>query len=192
VFDCHNVQENETIIGIVEQYGGATLEILAELNPDINFLGCNFELPGGGPGCGPQINVGQCVIVPQPTSTPTRSPTPSGLETPTPTPTYRAPSLVSPADGFSVTGGPLTLQWVTAGQLRPDEVYLIELRDLTASTEWREVTRNTSITLPAELIPTDGQTHQITWTVMVAVAQGDSYRPVSAVGRLNTFTWRGT
>ena len=90
--------EGQTIVDIAVTYN-TTLEVLAVLNADISFAGCNFEIQSGGPNCNPILQVGQVVLVPAPTPTPTLSPTPSGNETPTPTPTYAAPVVISPPQG---------------------------------------------------------------------------------------------
>ncbi|MBZ0294716.1 MAG: LysM peptidoglycan-binding domain-containing protein, partial [Anaerolineae bacterium] len=66
----HIVLEGETIVDIAAN-NATTLEVLARLNPDIAFFGCNFEIPSGGPNCGPLLQVGQVVRVPAPTPTPT-------------------------------------------------------------------------------------------------------------------------
>lgn len=190
-FGCHTVREGESIVEIIDQYGGATLEIIAQINPDINFFGCDFDEPSGGPGCSPLIVVDQCVRVPLPTRTPTLSPTPSGSETATPTPTYFAPRSIYPPDGGIAPAGIVTLQWVSVGELRANEVYLVEVTDTTTGSTWRQVTRSTSIRLPETLIPSDGQTHMITWSVRVAVASSQGiYAPISPAGRLRTFQWQ--
>lgn len=190
-FGCHNVREGETIVGIIEQYGGATLEVLAQLNPDLNFLGCDFDSPGGGPNCNPFLIVDQCVQVPFPTPTPTKSPTPSGLETPTPTPTYRPPSLISPSDGSIAGAGRVELFWASVGVLQPDEVYLVEVVDVNSGTTWAGTTRSTSMMLPANLIPTDGETHIMNWTVSVAISNAQGvFVPVGPRSPVRTFQWQ--
>lgn len=197
VFDCHEVQEGETIIGIIEQYGGANLELLCSVNGE-NFscAGCNFNALGGGEGCNIPISIGQCVNVPLPTATPTLSPTPSGNETATPTPTNRAPSPVSPPDGGTVSGGIITLNWVSVGVLEPDEAYLVQVIDIEADTINNFVTRTTSLRLPSSLIPTDGETHTITWQVQVGTSIGTDdngdqvYAPNGAGGIVRTYYWQ--
>lgn len=188
---CHEVQEGQSVVSIVEQYPGMTLEIARDLNPDINFFGCDFNIPSGGPQCGPLISIGQCVNVLLPTATPTSSPTPSGSETPTPTPTYTSPRLAYPPEGGSAPGGIIDLEWVSVGVLDENEYYLIEVTDITTGAIWRETTRNTEITLPESLIPTDGQTHEILWRVSIAVRnEQGTYSPVGAPGRQRTFFWQ--
>lgn len=195
VFDCHEVQEGETVIGIIEQYGGANLELLCTVNSE-NFscAGCDFNTLSGG--CSIPLSIGQCVNVPLPTATPTLSPTPSGNETATPTPTYRAPSLVSPPEGGVVSGGIITLSWVSVGVLEPNEAYLVQVIDVEAETINNFITRTTSYRLPSSLIPTDGETHTITWQVQVGTEVGiddngnQVYAPVGAGGIVRTYYWQ--
>lgn len=187
----HTVRENESVIGIVEQYGGMTLEILSQLNADINFLGCNFEEPAGGPNCNPLIRANQEINVLLPTPTPTLSPTPSGAETATPTPTYRPPMGNYPPDGGIAPAGIVTLHWVSVGILKPDQVYLIQVNDLTDDTSWTGVTRSTTMQLPSSLIPTDGEDHTIEWTIAVATSDNQGqYQIVSGVAEPRRFIWR--
>jgi hypothetical protein len=187
----HVVRQGDTIVSIIEQYAGLTLEIFARLNRDINFIACNFEQPGGGPNCNPLIREGQEVIVILPTPTLTLTPTPSDNEPPTATPTSRAPTLVSPTEGGIATGT-VILQWVSVGVLNADEVYLIQITDVTAETSVGYVTQNTSYRLPASIIPPTGETHEIAWTVSVARADSNgAYAPVGAAGRAHTFKWQG-
>jgi LysM domain-containing protein len=186
----HTVIEGESMLSLAEQYK-MTLEQLSQLNPDIGFYGCDFTNPSGGPNCSPALSVGQMVNVLAPTPTPTLSPTPSGNETATPTPTYIAPLAVFPPEGGIAPGQVFTLQWVSVGELRPDEVYFVEIKDTTNGASDTEATRDTFITLPASMIPSDGQTHTIQWSVGIAVRNpdGQSYRPVSDK-TIRTFQWQ--
>jgi hypothetical protein len=190
-FNCHTVREGETLISIIEQYP-VTLEIISQLNRDIDFRGCDFEEPGGGSNCSPLISVGQCVTVALPTATPTLTPTPSGNETPTPTPTFAVPSMISPPENSMAPPGIITLQWVSIGILQPEEYYLVQVVDVTAGTQpWVDITRSTSIRLPDTLIPTDGQTHVIEWSVFVAKPNEQGlFAPVGGMGVARTFQWQ--
>jgi len=186
----HTVVEGETIVGIAQQYS-TTLEVLSQLNPDIPFFGCDFSIASGGPDCNPPLQVGQIVNVPAPTPTPTLSPTPSGSETPTPTPTYRAPMVISPPEGGIAMPAPVRLDWVSVGQLQPNEYYLVQVRDTTSGGEYAQVTRNTSLILPDSLIPTDGQPHVMQWTVRVAFPNDEGvYQPIGGEPPVNTFQWQ--
>jgi LysM repeat protein len=189
VAGCHTVVAGDSIISIADQYN-TTLETLSQLNQNLNWFGCQFDQYSGGPRCRPFITVGQCVNVPLPTPTPVPSATPSGSETPTPTPTYEAPRGFYPPDGAAAPPVPIRLSWVSVGQLGRDEVYFVEVQDTTLNTQWQQVTRNTAITLPDALIPTDGQPHQMRWRVTVARRGPEGfYDYIGAVGQWRTFQW---
>jgi hypothetical protein len=190
-FGCHTVQEQETLIGIAEQYG-VTLEILSQLNSDIDWGGCNFENPSGGENCNPFISIDQCISVPFPTPTPTLTPTPSGNETPTATPTFAAPRLIFPPQNSIVPPRIINLQWVSVGVLQPEEYYLIQVVDVTAGTQpWRNITQSTSTTLPDTLIPADGQSHIMEWVIVVVKADDQGlYSPVGGTSSTQTFQWQ--
>lgn len=186
---CHQIREGETVISITQQYGGLTLEILSQLNPDLNFFGCSFEEPGGGPDCAVFIIEGTCINVPLPTPTPTLSPTPSGNETATSTPTPRAPNLVSPPEG-GIARGAVILYWDSVGILEADEYYLVQVTDITTEEVWTQVTKNTNIRIDDSFIPSDGQTHEISWSVSIAKANpAGGYVPVGQPGFRRTFMW---
>ncbi len=188
---CHEVREGQTVIGIVEEYGGMTLEILSQLNSDLNFSRCNFEEPSGGESCNVIVFPGQCVNVLLPTATPTLSPTPSGNETPTLTPTYRAPSMISPPNGVIYTGSSLSLHWDSIGVLDENEYYLVQVTNRDTGITWNEVTRNTSIRVAVSVRPPAGETHEIDWRVTVAAenAQG-AYQTIGDPGAVQTFSWQ--
>ncbi|GIK29265.1 MAG: LysM peptidoglycan-binding domain-containing protein [Anaerolineae bacterium] len=185
---CHQVQEGQTILEIAALYN-TQLEVLANLNPEIIFRGCDFNNRSGGPDCVVRINIGQCVNAPLPTATPTLSPTPSGNETPTPTPTYNAPITVYPPNG-SIVAGPITLEWVSVGVLAEDEYYYIELADRTAGLQYTQVTRDTSLRLPPELIPPDGAQHDVDWRVVVVRGSGENYSVIGGVMPSRSFRWQ--
>lgn len=183
------VQPNDTIIGIAQD-NSVTLEQIAVLNPDLDFFSCNFEFPGGGPGCNVPLVVGQSINLPAPTPTPTLSPTPSGNETPTATPTYEAPQLVFPPQGASAPAGVFSLQWVGVGVLLPNEYYLVEVTDTANGFVFRSITKNTSFALPETLIPSDGQAHVMNWAVrLVTPNEQGVYRPIGGEPEIRSFTW---
>jgi hypothetical protein len=83
------------------------------------------------------------------------------------------------------------LQWVSVGILKAGEAYLIELADRTANAGNNFVTRNTSFTLPDDIIPTDGQIHSMDWRVSVAQQNQDgTYTTIGGLGRWRNFQWR--
>lgn len=186
----HVIRDGETILGVAGQYN-TTLVILATLNPDLGFFGCDYNNPSGGPDCTVELQVGQSVNVPMPTPTPTLSPTFSGSETPTVTPTYEAPSMVFPPQNASATARTFQLQWVSVGILRSNEAYIVQIEDVTAGTSRVDTTRNNSYELPADMIPSDGQTHTIRWRVTVGTPnESGQWRIISGDSGWRTFQWQ--
>lgn len=190
VVGCHDVLAGDSMVSIAVQYR-ITLEILSDLNRDVNWSGCNFTQPSGGPECRPNLRIGQCIRVPAPTPLPTKFPTPSGAETATPTATKLAPRLLYPPDGAILPPAPLTLLWVGLSGMSADDEYLIELVDQTTNQSLRQVTRANSYRVPQAFIPADGQTHTLQWRVIVARQfENGVYQYVGAEGDWPTFQWR--
>ena len=190
---CHNVVAGDSMVTIAHSYN-TTLEILSDLNRgEVNWYGCNFKEPAGGPECRPTLNIGQCIRVPQPTPLPTKIPTPTGDETATPTATQRAPRLLYPADGDIIESGPLTVHWVGVSGLNPAEEYLLELIDQTSNAAFRQVTRANSYRLPDAFVPADGLTHIVQWQVTVARQNNQgAYFYAGAPGQAHTFEWQSS
>ncbi len=186
---CHTVVANDTMVSIAERYN-TTLEILSDLNGDLNWSGCNFTLLAGGEDCVPILNIGACIQVPQPTPMPTRFPTPTGLETPTPTATKHAPRLLYPLETERITSRELVLQWVGVSGLSEGEVYLVELRDQTQSSDHRQRTRANSYRVPAAFAPSAGRDHSLQWRVSVARQnEAGVYYFVGEQGNWRQFEW---
>jgi hypothetical protein len=179
-------------IMLVQIKTGATLRELCDLNhPDpINCGGCDIDKPIGQQGCKPILRIGDVIRIPGPTPTPTITPTLTGSETATPTPPYSGPRLVEPVNGVALAGG-VMLRWLPVGILQPDEAYLVLLSDATAqpSHTWEFETQATSLRLPADIQPTDGQPHTFNWQVMVARKTPDgAYIVVGRKSVIYTFT----
>lgn len=185
------VREGITILGIAGQ-ANTNLPIIATLNPQLQFINCDFSNPSGGEGCNVPLRVGDLVNVPAPTPTPTLSPTFSGLETATPTPTYAPPVAVFPGRDFTAPGRTFPIQWVSAGILQENEVYMIEIIDDTAGTPaFLDITRGTTYQLPESLVPTDGQTHTIRWRILIGKPnEQGTYRVISPQSEYRTFYWQ--
>lgn len=189
VIGQHSVSSGENVASIINRYN-MTMEQFSWINAAVEFIGCNFELPTGGANCNPLIREGQTVNVLYPTPTMTRTPTPSGQETPTATPTHGAAVIITPPDG-SVTSGPVTLAWVSVGRLQPDEVYIVQVTDQTAGIVVTEVTRSTNLRLDDSLIPTDGQPHQIEWSITIGRQVSDgTVVPIASGLSVNRFVWQ--
>lgn len=186
----HTIGEGETILGVAGEYN-TTLVILATLNPDIGFFGCDFNNPSGGPDCTVPLQVGQQINVPMPTPTPTLSPTFSGSETATITPTYSPPSMIFPAQDANASARTFQLQWVSVGILDESEYYIVQIEDQTNGATYLDVTKNTSYELPESMIPTDGVAHVIRWRISVGVLnEAQQWRMISGVGDWRTFQWQ--
>ncbi|TVR19049.1 MAG: hypothetical protein EA396_13700 [Anaerolineaceae bacterium] len=185
----YQIQAGQTVIGLVQRIDGLTLALFAQYNADISFAGCNFEQVGGGPNCAPNIGAGQWVNVLRRLPPPTATPTPIGDETATPTPTYAPPIIVSPPQGATTTGR-VRLSWVGVSVLKPDEYYIVTVRDLTAGSVWQGATRSTNLLLPVELIPDSGERHDIEWSVTIGtITETGDFRPIAGDAPLNRFGW---
>jgi LysM repeat protein len=185
------VQEGDTLVSISQDYE-TTLRMLALLNPDLDIFSCNLEIPSGGPNCNVPLKVGQAINVPAPTPTPTLSPTPSGHETATLQPTYTTPMLISPPNGANAPPGVFSLQWSSVGILTHNEFYLVQIIDTSRNISvFQQTTKDTSIQLPENLIPTDGQPHTYTWGVWITkVSTQGVYEVISNATEQRTFTWQ--
>jgi hypothetical protein len=186
---CYEVQEDDSLVSIASDYN-TTLEILSQLNPDLNWFGCDFQQPSGGPDCNPTIQIAQCINVPQPTPIPTFTLTPSGNETATPTPTYPAPRMLYPVNNVVVPPGRFDLQWVGVAGLTRDDEYLVEITDMTSGQKLLQVTESTSFTVGDAFIPSDGQPHTVQWRVSVARKnESGVYGYVGGTGEWRVFEW---
>jgi LysM domain len=187
----HRVVKDENIIIIAVQYG-ASLRILSELNPEVTFSQCDFGLGSGGPNCVVLLSEGQLIRVPAPTPTPTIQPTPSGSETPTPTvtPTFNIPSIISPSDRtFFGANEIVTLRWVGTGTLGKNEVYWVQVEDMTSGIQYHATTEELSFILPMDWQSDLNERHDYQWTVSV-VNTNNPETPI-ATTEPRQFTWQG-
>ncbi len=187
----YTIVKGDTIITLPLKTG-ASLRELCELNsPDhINCAGCNLDQPFT-PGCRPLLREGDTIRYHGPTPTPTVTPTLTGSETATPTPAYGKVQLLAPVDQGSVAGI-AQLLWMPIGILQPDEYYLVQVKDASVQKDTQFETQTTSVRLPAEMIPADGQPHTINWRVGVVRKSGDgTYVQISTdMSLIYTFTWQ--
>ncbi len=187
----HIVQPDEDMIYIAAVYDTNVKE-LSDLNPEIDFLLCDFGEVFGGPECTIQLSVNQHVRVPAPTATVTAIPISSGSETPTPPPTatFNAPIAQSPAnEAYFSPFEQVTLRWVATGRLEADEVYRIDFSNMDSGERFRADTRELFLIVPAEWQSQDAESHRYSWQVRVmnTVNNTSAY----ATG-LRTFVWQGT
>ncbi len=185
---CYEVEEGDSIVAIAEEYE-TTLEVLSQLNKEIQFFGCAFTEPSGGPDCKPNIQIGQCVFVPMPTALPSKTPTPTGDETATPTATHRAPRMIFPAAGALIGTNALRLQWVAVSGIGAEDEYLVELLDQTASKSLALASKANDLSIPQGFVPAAGGPHLMQWRVSVARKTEGVYTIVGAPGIWRQFEW---
>ena len=187
----HIVQPDEDMIYIAAVHD-TNIKALADLNPEIDFLLCDFGEVYGGPECTIQLGVNQYVRVPAPTATQTSIPTASGSETPTPLPTatFNAPIAQSPAnEAYFSPFEQVTLRWVATGRLERDEVYRIDFSNLDSGERFQADTRELFWIVPAEWQSQGAESHRYSWQVRVLNTSNNASRYMTEV---RTFVWQGT
>ena len=189
----YSVGEGDTLSSIAIAFD-SSLRQICELNPLPNGIdcgACQWESPNCCCTRPIVLSNGQSINVPAPTPTPTFTPTFTGSETPTPTPTHRAPSPVYPLDGSMVVGA-VRLTWLSTGVLAEDEYYLVSVRDETSGAVFSQSTRQLSLDIPGDVLPTDGQTHTLVWNVTVVRLGADGlFYPLSEAVTDQHFGWSG-
>lgn len=186
--------EDDTLTSIALK-SGSTQRKICELNPlpdGLDCSGCDFsESSVGYCPIPPVISPFNCLQIPGPTHTPTHTPTFTGLETATPTPTYPAPNAIQPAEG-STQYGQIMLTWLSVGQLKGNEVYLVSIIDDASGEAIFPTTTHPNYLLPADWIPEAGRSRNISWKVEVAVPNTEGlYVPVSGTAEFHRFVWQG-
>ncbi|MEO1166048.1 MAG: hypothetical protein AAFV98_19855 [Chloroflexota bacterium] len=186
----HVVSAQENIITIADLYA-TDVQTLSQLNRQIDFARCDFGMRFGGADCIVQLFQGQQVRVPAPTPTPTLSPTPdpNATATPTPTATFNVPSAFSPTDReFFYNDELVTLRWVPTATLNGNEMYRIDVTDLTTDETFIGYTTDISFTVPTEW---QGNTarHEYEWTV--GIVSGDNTDAVRNATDPLIFVWQG-
>ena len=187
----HVVQLDEDMIYIAAVYE-THVKVLSDLNPEIEFLLCDFGAVYGGPECIVQLWVGQHIRVHAPASTITPIPTASGFETPTPRPTatFNAPIAQSPAnEAFYSALEQVTLRWVGTGRLAANEVYRVNFANLDTGERYQAETRELFLIVPSEWQSQDDESHQYTW--QISVLNSDS-KTVANMTEVRNFVWQGT
>ena len=186
----HIVQPNENMIAIALQYK-TDAKALSDLNPEIEFLLCEFGERYGGPECTVHLGQGQKIRVPAPTPTVTPIPTASGSETPTPLPTatFNAPIAQSPPDGaFIAPYEQVTLRWVATGRLGSDDLYRVVLVNTETGMSYTADTRELFFIIPDDWGPQNANSHQFAWQIGVYDASKGRLSNTSAE---RTFLWQG-
>ncbi len=187
----HVVQPDEDMIYIAAVYE-ANVKVLADLNPEIKFLLCDFGAVYGGPECTVQLRVNQHIRVPAPATTITPIPTASGSETPTPRPTatFNAPIAQSPAnEAFYSPLEQVTLRWVGTGRLAANEVYRINFANLDTGERYQTETRELFLIVPTEWQSQDAESHRYTWQVSILNTDSNA---IANMTEVRNFVWQGT
>ncbi len=188
----HLIEPNQDITTIAYLYSSG-VEVLSQLNPEIDFAQCDFGEFTGGPDCTVFLRAGQQMRVPAPTPTPTLEPSPSGSETATPTATatFNAPILTSPGSGALFRRDELvTLRWAGTGTLGEDEVYRVEIRNLTVDVEYTQDVRDPLFILPSDWQQLDGRRHEYRWRILIIDRSNPTEPKFQTPFR--TFTWEAT
>ena len=144
------------------------------------------------------VRIGMYLSLPLCERAPTEGPTP----TPTAPPPYPAVNLLLPADGtvFTSANDTITLQWASAGTLRENEAYAVNIEDVTAGGDHKttQYATDTKVIVPASLRPTDNTNHIFRWSVVVVrqtntTSDGQPvYVTNGVVSQSRVFGWSGS
>jgi hypothetical protein len=195
-FITHKVVQGDTTLGLELQYGVPLGEI-CRLNPlpdglDCLTPRCNLDAPIGQAGCRVILSIGKVLKLPGPPPTATITPTLTGSETPTPTLGYAPPRIIAPELGQKLTGQ-VRLRWLPAGGiLAPNQRYMVLMSEATTSgpRNFQYFTDSTSLLIPAESLPNDGDSHTIYWQVgIVQIGADGAAVLISEKSAQAMFTW---
>jgi LysM repeat protein len=180
------VQEGDTLSGIAEKFH-VSIEALQQRNniQDIQTL-----------------HVGDQIIIPgtitSSTSTPAAAAANAGPAAPASLANYPAVTLLTPLDReiFIGNSSPILLQWLSAGILRPTELYRVQIEQVGSGKAAQSLrTRATSWHLPIELFPPPGDPKRVfRWSVEIIRQVGTGsdggpvYDPVSPANEYS-FEW---
>lgn len=186
----HIVQPDEDMIYVAAVYN-TDVKYLSDLNPELDFLLCDFSEVYGGPECTVQLSVNQYVRVPAPTATVTPFPTASGIrtETPVPTATYNAPIAQSPANAaFFSALEQVTLRWVGTGRLANNETYRIVFVNLDQGSFFSADTTELFFIIPVDWQSQEAGSHRYSWQVQAVNTDSNS---IAYRSEMRTFLWQG-
>lgn len=148
------IEEFDTLYGLALEYD-TTVEYIALMNPglDLEFL-----------------SIGQEIIIPLATPSPTFTPSATPTATNTPGPPYNSPFLLAPPHDKLVEDEILVFNWTAPAVLKADDFYVLQLTwaDGTRTEAW---VKNNSLRLTIDERPTNGL---ITWTVTIMRQQGST------------------
>jgi len=157
----HIIAAGETLYAIAVQY-----EVGVQLLKQVNGI-TNPDL----------IKEGQKLCIPLVTPGPPPSPTFGPSPTPEEEPLHPAPDLLYPPAGVEVSPGArqVTLQWTVVGFLDSDEVYMVEIRNLSRpdTRAARGFVNTTTWRLPEAAHPAVGVIETFVWRVSVVRGEGE-------------------
>ncbi len=144
------------------------------------------------------LQIGQVLTLTFATPTPASTPTPIIAQTPTPRIGFDAPLITAPRDGaqISETEDVVTLQWLSAGLLKDDEWYVVQVQPSEAITVPVFETKATSIKLTRAIMGEYFE-RSFAWWVTVKQFLGINpqtservYNTLSAPSAVHRFVWR--
>lgn len=178
---------------IYQVKGGDTCSEIAELyRMPVNLL---IEQNGLDSNC--MLAIGQVLTLTFATPTPAFTPTPIIAQTPTPRVGYDAPLITAPQDDavISETETVVTLQWLSAGLLKEDEWYVVQVQPTGAITVPIFETKATSIKLTRDILGEYFE-REVAWWVQVKQFLGinpqtgeRAYNTLSAPSVVHRFMW---
>lgn len=184
----HVVRADEDMIYLAAVYD-TDVKMLSDLNPEIDFLLCDFGAVFGGPECTVQLSVNQHVRVPAPTATLVATSSGSDAPTALPTATFNAPIAQSPEnEAYFSPFEQVTLRWVGTGRLDGSEAYRIDLTNVDSGERFQTDTRELFLILPGEWQSQDSESHRYSWQVSVANTVTNK---ISFATELRSFIWQG-
>ena len=177
----YTVEANDTLSGIAENYN-------VSINAILDYNGLNNET----------VFLGQILVIPLCERLPTPGPSPTA----TPPPPHPAANLLLPQDGaaFTLANDTVTLQWASVGVLREDEVYEVEVEDITEGSGTRRIVgyvTDTKYIVPTSFRPQEATPHIMRWSVRVVrqvdlTEEGDPiYESGGTESQKRVFTWSG-
>lgn len=150
----YTIEQFDTLYGLALEYD-TTVDYIIQMNP-----GINLEF----------LSIGQEIIIPLATPSPTFTPSATPTATNTPGPPYNSPFLLAPPDQKVVEDEVLVFNWTAPAVLKAKDFYVLQLTwaDGTRTETW---VKNNSLRVTIDERPTNGV---ITWTVTIMQQQSST------------------
>ena len=179
----YEVQSGDVCGKIVQKFPSVTIDqIVQQNNLDANCT----------------IQVGQKLVLKFSSAQATATGLPQVAVTPTPRTGYAAPQLVSPQEGAVLTDtqATLKLQWLSAGLLKENEYYVVQVQATGAVTAPVWETKATSLDIAQDLVGAATE-QEFTWFVSVKQklatdpkTNAPIYNDLSPISQQRQFVWR--